>query len=92
VPCDEDDWEFSVRRGELALKIKTPLPRQPDVEDQAGGANRRIKLEKVGNGRKQVSIQAERSQQTPQAAKCDELTRAARPARFFAANLVESRL
>jgi hypothetical protein len=22
VPCDEDDWEFPVRRGELALKIK----------------------------------------------------------------------
>ena len=42
VPCDEDDWEFSVRRGELALKIKTALPRQPDVEDQAGGAIRRI--------------------------------------------------
>jgi hypothetical protein len=30
---DEDDWEFPVRRGELALKIKTALPRQPDVED-----------------------------------------------------------
>src|SRR6202521_1253317 len=65
VPCDEDDWEFPVRRGELALKIKTALPRQPDVEDQAGGAIRRIGLEKVGNGRKEVSIQAERSQQTP---------------------------
>src|ERR1700730_15127216 len=52
VPRDEDDWEFPVRRGELALKIKTALPRQPDVEDQAGGAIRRIRLEKVGNGRK----------------------------------------
>ena len=52
VPCDEDDWEFSVRRSELALKIKTALPRQPDVEDQAGGAIRRIGFEKVGNGRK----------------------------------------
>src|SRR3954452_7513031 len=65
VPCDEDDWDFSVRRGELALKIKTALPRKPDVEDQAGGAIQRIGLEKVGNGRKYVSIQAERSQQTP---------------------------
>src|ERR1700676_1298264 len=64
VPCDEDDWEFPVRRGELALKIKTALPRQPDVEDQASGSIRRIGLEKVGNGRKEVSIQAERSQQT----------------------------
>src|SRR4029077_11713711 len=52
VPCDEDDWQFPVRRSELALKIKTALPRQPDVEDQAGGAIRRIGLEKVGNGRK----------------------------------------
>ena len=52
VPCDEDDWEFPVRRGELALKFKTALPRQPDVENQAGGAIRRIGLEKVGNGRK----------------------------------------
>src|SRR4051794_33863954 len=52
VPCDEDDWEFPVRRGKLALKIKTALPRQPDVEDQAGGAIRRAGLEIVGNGRK----------------------------------------
>ena len=52
VACDEDDWEFPIRRGELALKIKTALPRQPDVEDQAGGAIRRIGLEKIGNGRK----------------------------------------
>src|SRR6202790_5245751 len=50
--CDEDDREFPVRRGELALKIKTALPRQPDVEDQAGGSIRRIGLDKVGNGRK----------------------------------------
>src|SRR5262249_6224492 len=52
VPCDEDDWECPVRRGELALKIKTAMPRQPDVEDQAGGAIRQTGLEKVGNGRK----------------------------------------
>src|ERR1700688_1123371 len=54
VPCDEDDWEFPVRRGVLALKIKSALPRQPDVQHQAGGAIRRIGLEKVGNGRKEV--------------------------------------
>src|ERR1700730_8309106 len=52
VPGNEDDWEFPVRRGELALKIKTALLRQPDVENQAGRAIRRIGLEKVGNGRK----------------------------------------
>ena len=28
LPCDEDDREFPVRRGELALKIKAALPRQ----------------------------------------------------------------
>ena len=43
---------FPVRRGELALKIETALPRQSDVEHQAGGAIRRIGLEKIGNGRK----------------------------------------
>jgi hypothetical protein len=52
VPCDEDDREIPVRGGELALKIKTASPRQPDVEHQAGGAIRRIGLEKIGNGRK----------------------------------------
>src|ERR1700692_4959450 len=52
VPCDEDDWQFPVRRGELALTIKTALPRQPDVEHQAGGAIRRVGREKVGNRRK----------------------------------------
>src|SRR5277367_2875756 len=52
VPCDEDDWEFSVRRRELALKVETALPRQPDVEDQAGRAIRRIGFEKIGNGGK----------------------------------------
>src|SRR6516225_8276229 len=50
MPGDEDDREFPVRRGKLALKIKAALPRQPDVEDQAGWAIRRIGLEKVGNG------------------------------------------
>ena len=57
--CDEDDWEFPVRRGELALKIKTALPRQPHVEDQAGGAIRRLRLEKVGNGREKLGFQAD---------------------------------
>ena len=57
VPCDEDDWQFLVRRSELALKIKTALPRQSDVEDKAGGAIRRTSggsdlRKKVGNGRK----------------------------------------
>ena len=33
VPRDEYDRDLPVRRGELALKIKTALSRQPDVED-----------------------------------------------------------
>ena len=53
---DEDDWRFFVCRSELALKIKTALPGQPHVEDQARGAIRRIEPEKVGNGRKQLNI------------------------------------
>src|ERR1700686_1979727 len=47
VPCDEDDWELPVRRGEPALKVKTALPWQSYVEDQASWAIRRIGLEKV---------------------------------------------
>jgi hypothetical protein len=65
VPCYEDDWEFFVCRGELALKIKTALPRQSHVKDQARGAIRRIGLEEVGNGRKQRYIEADRSEQAP---------------------------
>ena len=52
VPFDEDDREFPVRRGELPLEIEAALPRQSDVEHQAGGAIRRIGPEKVGNGGK----------------------------------------
>jgi hypothetical protein len=33
VRRNEDDTEFPVCRGELALKIKTALPRQSHVED-----------------------------------------------------------
>jgi hypothetical protein len=49
LPCDEDDREFPIRRGELALKIKTTLPRRPDAENPTGGAIRQVGLEKVGN-------------------------------------------
>src|SRR5258705_13949868 len=34
VPGDEDDWEFSVCRGQITLKIKPTLSRQSDVEHQ----------------------------------------------------------
>jgi hypothetical protein len=49
--------EFSIRRGKVALKIKTAFPWQSDIENQASGAIRRTGLKKVGNGRKQLSIQ-----------------------------------
>jgi hypothetical protein len=52
VPGDEDDWDLSVGRRELALKIQTALPRQSHIEDQTGGATRRIELKKVRDRRK----------------------------------------
>src|SRR3984885_16158034 len=61
MPRDEDDRELHSRPGELALKIKAALPRQSDVEHEAGRAIGQIGLEKVGNRRKQPSIQIERS-------------------------------
>src|SRR6201988_2254888 len=36
VPCDEDDWEIPVGRGEVALKLETTSSRQSHVEHQAG--------------------------------------------------------
>src|SRR5206468_10126245 len=62
VPCDEDDWELPVRRNELSLKIKAALSRQSHVEDQTAGTVRRIGLEKIGDRRKQLSVQVERPQ------------------------------
>src|SRR3954465_837389 len=64
VRRDEDDGEFPVGRCDLALKIKAAFPGQSHVEHEAGGAIRQLGLEKVRNGRKELSIQAERSQQT----------------------------
>src|SRR5580704_289209 len=65
MPSDKDDWKLPAARDELALKIKPTLPGQSDIEHQAGGAVRRIRLEKVGNRRKQPRLEIERSQQTP---------------------------
>jgi len=46
VTGNEDDWELSVRRGELALKIKAALPRQSHVKHQAGWDFRQLALRK----------------------------------------------
>ena len=64
VRCDKDDRELPVRRGQLALKLETALPRQSHVEHQAAGAVRRISLEKIGNRRKLPGLQADRPQET----------------------------
>ena len=64
MPGDEDDWEFFVRGGELALKIKSALPWQSHVKHQAGRDFRQFGPQKVGNGGKQPHIKPERSQQT----------------------------
>src|ERR1700722_3480896 len=64
VPGDEDDREVPAGRGELALKIKAALLWKPDIEHQAGGTIRRVGCKEVGDGRKQLGIQAYRSQQT----------------------------
>ena len=50
--CDEDDRHLPVRSGKVALKLKTASPRHSHVEYQAGGALRRINLEKIVNRRK----------------------------------------
>jgi hypothetical protein len=63
-PRDKDDWEFFVRGGEFALKIKTTLARQSHVKNQAGRTIRRVGFEKVRRGLKEQSVQAKRSQQT----------------------------
>ena len=63
VSGDEDDRKLPLRRREFALKIKTALTGQSHVENQAGGAIRRIGFEKVGNGRKELSVDTDRPQQ-----------------------------
>jgi hypothetical protein len=63
VSGDEDDRKLPLRCRQLALKIKTALTGQSHVENQAGGASRRIGLEKVGNGREELRVDTDRPQQ-----------------------------
>ncbi|GLR56783.1 hypothetical protein GCM10007919_15070 [Rhizobium indigoferae] len=58
---DEDDGDLLIRIGKLTLKIEAASSRQSDVEYQASGTLRRVHLEKLGDGRKQSSIEVERS-------------------------------
>jgi hypothetical protein len=59
---DKDDRDFPLCGSELALKIEPALARQSDIEYQAGGAIRWIGFKEFGNGRKELNIDAERSQ------------------------------
>src|ERR1700751_4813606 len=52
VPRHEDDWDLDIRSRELALKIQTALPRQSNVQNEAGGTVRAVGFEEIGNGRK----------------------------------------
>src|SRR5262249_49782122 len=63
VSRNENDRNLPVRRGKLALEIEAALTGQSHIEHQAGGTIRRIGLEEVGNGRKQLNADAERPQQ-----------------------------
>ena len=65
VRRDEDDRQLPVRRGKLALKLKTASPRHSHVEHQASRTVRRLGIQEIGNGRKLLGIQADRAQQTP---------------------------
>ena len=63
--CDEDDRHLPVRRGKVALKLKAASPRHSNVEHQASRAVREVGIQKIGNRRKLLGMQADRPQQTP---------------------------
>src|SRR3984885_15894092 len=63
VSGDENDRKLPVGYRELALKIEAALAGQTHVENQAGGAIGRIRFEKVGNGRKELTFDTDRPQQ-----------------------------
>jgi len=59
VRCHEDDRYLPVCSSKLALKLKAASPRHSHVEYQASRPLWRIGLEKVGNGAKFQSMQAD---------------------------------
>ena len=61
---DEDSRHLPVRRGKVALKLKTASPRHSNVEHQASRAVWRGSIEKIGNRRKLLDMQADGPQQT----------------------------
>ena len=62
--CDEDDRHLPVRRGKVPLKLKAASPRHSNVEHQASRAVREVGIQKLGNRRKLLGMQADRPQQT----------------------------
>src|SRR5215470_3523075 len=65
VRCDEDDRHLPVCRGKVALKLETTSLRHSNVEHQASRAVRRGGIEKIGNRRKLLAMQADRVQKPP---------------------------
>src|SRR6266851_9743213 len=61
--CNEDDRHLPVCGGKVALKLKTASSWHSDVKHEAGGALRRIGLEKIVNRRKLPGMQANRPQE-----------------------------
>jgi hypothetical protein len=61
--CDENNWHWPVRRGKVALKLKTALPRHSNVQHQASRAVREVGIQELGHRRKLLGIQAHRPQQ-----------------------------
>jgi len=62
VSSDEDNRELGVCRNKIALEIKSALPRQSDIEDQAGWTIRRLGAEILRDGGKYARIKAHRSE------------------------------
>src|SRR5262245_40457163 len=63
VRRDEDDRHLPVRRGKIALKLKTASPWHSDIEHQASRAVRGVGIQKIGNRRKLLGMQADRPQE-----------------------------
>jgi hypothetical protein len=64
VRCNENDRHLPVRRGEVALKLETALPRHSHVEHQTSRSVRQLGLGKISNRRKLLDVQADRAQES----------------------------
>lgn len=62
MPGDENDWDFSIRRGQILLKCEAATARQSHVEHKASRVFRIVRFEKIGNRCKLLSAYPERLQ------------------------------